>query len=647
MRYRPEIDGLRAVAVLPVLFFHAGFDYFSGGYIGVDIFFVISGYLITSLILAEQTDGRFTFLGFYERRARRILPALFTVALVCIPFAWAWMQPRQLEDFAQSLMAVALFGSNFLFWKEEGYFEAQAELKPLLHTWSLGVEEQFYILFPLLILLLWPYGRRRLTIFLGVTALASLGLAEWMAEHAPSANFYLLPSRAWELFAGALCAFYLAKREGRAAHNGLSLAGLALIVTGFFVIDSETPFPSLFALPPVVGTALIILFGGPTTLAGRLLALRPLVFVGLISYSLYLWHQPLFAFARIRSLEDPPPLLYGLLIAVAVGLALLTWQLVEKPFRNRKAISRKQIFAVSGAGMVLLIGLGAAGDIVKGFPGRSLDTGESLAALETRLAPNNGLSSACDRSFSLRPECQTSDAPEIAVWGDSYAMHLVDGLLAADPEARLIQITKSVCGPFAGLAPIIPPRYPESWAQGCLDFNDAALDWIIQSGSVKYVVLSSPFTQYLTDRARFLTAEGEVLHTGDAAQNRKIAADHLKKTLLRLTANGIRPVIISPPPQSGEEIGQCLAKSSLFGFDATACDFDYGAYAEKHATLIEFLETLAAEFDVIWLKDYICEGPTCRAAVGETFLYRDTGHLSHEGSRLVGREMDFIRRISE
>lgn len=206
--YRPEIDGLRAVAVLPVILFHAGFDLFSGGYVGVDVFFVISGYLITSIILREMEQGKFSIARFYERRARRILPALFFVIVCCLPFAVIWMASGEIKRFGQAMIAVSLFASNVFFWKTTNYFAPAAEEEPLLHTWSLAVEEQYYVLFPLFLMLCWRFGRSRLFWLTALAALLSLGLAEWGWRNQPVANFYLLPTRAWELLAGSLLAFF-------------------------------------------------------------------------------------------------------------------------------------------------------------------------------------------------------------------------------------------------------------------------------------------------------------------------------------------------------------------------------------------------------------------------------------------------------
>lgn len=336
MIYRPEIDGLRAIAVIPVILFHAGLTLFSGGYVGVDVFFVISGYLITSILIGELEQDNFSIIRFYERRARRILPALFFVMLCCIPFAWKWMLPSELKDFSQSVVSVVFFASNILFWREEGYFAPAAEMKPLLHTWSLAVEEQYYVLFPIFLLLAWRFGRR--SVFWSICAIAALSLAasEWSWRNAPSANFYLAPTRAWELLAGSICAFLLSGREPRAS-NALSLAVLGLIVFAIFYFDDSTPFPSVYALAPVLGTALIILFGGSGSWAARLLSTRSFVGIGLISYSAYLWHQPLFAFARIRSVLEPSPELMMALAALSLVLAYFSWRYVETPFRKGKA----------------------------------------------------------------------------------------------------------------------------------------------------------------------------------------------------------------------------------------------------------------------------------------------------------------------
>ena len=219
MKYRAEIDGLRALAVLPVILFHAGFDQFKGGFVGVDVFFVISGYLITTIIISEMAEDKFDIINFYERRARRILPALFFIMAACVPFAWLWLAPNDLKDFGQSLVAVSTFSSNILFWLESGYFDTASELKPLLHTWSLALEEQYYIFFPIFLLLTWKFGVTWILIFLSIIFFISLGIAQWGAYNSASANFYLLPTRGWELLIGVFAAFYLKHNSHLKSHS--------------------------------------------------------------------------------------------------------------------------------------------------------------------------------------------------------------------------------------------------------------------------------------------------------------------------------------------------------------------------------------------------------------------------------------------
>ncbi len=362
MKYRAEIDGLRALAVLPVILFHAGFDWFSGGFVGVDVFFVISGYLITTIIINELGEGKFSVVNFYERRARRILPALFFMMLVCLPFAYLWLGPGELKSFGQSLIAVSTFSSNILFWLETGYFDSAAELKPLLHTWSLAVEEQFYILFPLLLMLTWRLGTKWVLILLSLTFFLSLGLAHWGAFNKPTPTFYLLSSRGWELLVGVFAAFYLKHNNHLRSHNinqVFSLLGLGMIGYSIFSFDSNTPFPSLYALVPTIGAGFLILTAVPNTIAHQLLSFSPFVRIGLISYSAYLWHQPILAFARHRLYGDFSEALLVILCLSSLLLAYISWRWVEQPFRNKKIIQRKHImyFSVIGISFFCSIGL--------------------------------------------------------------------------------------------------------------------------------------------------------------------------------------------------------------------------------------------------------------------------------------------------
>lgn len=383
MQYRAEIDGLRALAVIPVVLFHAGIVGFSGGFVGVDIFFVISGYLITSIILSEQQKERFTLAGFYERRARRILPALMLVVLLSTVAAWYLLLPTELVDYGKSLASVGVFASNILFWTQSDYFAATSEFIPLLHTWSLAVEEQFYLIFPVFMIGTVATVKFRRLLVLGIVAILSLMFCEWAWRNAPEANFFLAPSRIWELLAGVFCAFYLQQpREQSSVLNQVgSGAGFLMLVYSITVFDKSIPFPSVYALLPVLGTALIILFTDKDTLVGRLLSLPFIVGIGLISYSAYLWHQPLFVFARLNSLDElSVSTLLGLSV-LAFIMAYISWRYVEKPFRDRNWLSQRQILWMAGLCSLVLIGLGLLFVWGGGFDERFVTVANAIATI--------------------------------------------------------------------------------------------------------------------------------------------------------------------------------------------------------------------------------------------------------------------------
>ena len=374
MQYRRELDGLRAIAVIPVVLLHAGFKLFSGGFVGVDVFFVISGYLITSIISAEKQNNSFTLARFYERRARRILPALFAMLLVCLPLAWLCSLPQDMNFFSQSVLAVLGFVSNVFFSHTTGYFGVGSALNPLIHTWSLAVEEQYYILFPALLMLLWRLGRRTICTTLGVIAACSLLAAQYYAKVNAQFDFYMLPTRGWEILAGALLAFYPRHIEqGKASailRQSGSLIGIALIAFAIFFFDDGTPTPSLYALIPVLGAVLVIAYADQSTLIGKILGLGPLVAIGVISYSLYLFHQPILAFARQRLLVEPDLPTVSVLLLITLALSYASWRFIEQPFRNRNAVSRPRLFILGGSVAICLLAIATSGWRTNGFPAR-------------------------------------------------------------------------------------------------------------------------------------------------------------------------------------------------------------------------------------------------------------------------------------
>ena len=357
IEYRREIDGLRALAVVPVILFHAGFETFRGGFVGTDVFFVISGYLITSIILTQNAEGTFSLLNFYEQRARRILPALFFVMAVCIPFAW--QIPSEMKDFSYSLIAVSVFASNILFYRETGYFDTAAELKPLLHTWSLAVEEQYYVLFPLFLLVMWRFAKRWTSVTLVVIVALSFCIAQWGAYNKPAATFFLLPARAWEIGIGVLVALYLSKYPKQKLQKSVQeiggMIGLSLILYAVFAYSKSTPFSSAYALAPTLGAVLIILGTTPSTVVGRVLSTNMFVGIGLISYSVYLWSQPVFAFSRQLVLPELSISIYFSLVVFSFGLGFLSWRFIEKPFRSRTRFSGKYILLLASVMSIFFV----------------------------------------------------------------------------------------------------------------------------------------------------------------------------------------------------------------------------------------------------------------------------------------------------
>ena len=350
LKYRKEIDGLRALAVIPVILFHADFSLFDGGYIGVDIFFVISGYLISSFIFNEIESNNFSLIGFYERRARRILPALYLVFLVSSIFVLIFLSRSEINEFFNSVISSTLFFSNFFFWYFEPYFSSNAGLKPLIHTWSLSIEEQFYIFFPILFILLIKLRRKQIVFFSFVIIfLLSLFLAESLSKSHASVNFYFTFTRIWEIVLGVIISIYFKYYKYNFSKNTsetLSLIGLLSILYSIFFFSKETPFPSLYALIPTVGTGMIIIFANNNTFTNKILSLKIFVGFGLISYSLYLWHQPLLAFSKNY---------YGsitlsqkfLIIFISVIISYFSWKYIEKFFRDRSKLSKKSIFYLS------------------------------------------------------------------------------------------------------------------------------------------------------------------------------------------------------------------------------------------------------------------------------------------------------------
>ena len=423
MQYRREIDGLRALAVIPVILFHAGIQTFSGGFVGVDIFFVISGYLITTIILADLEQDKFSIMNFYDRRARRILPALYAMMAASLIVGYFTLMPDEFKRLGQSVVATSLFSNNMLLAFTSGYWDLDSEFKPLLHTWSLGVEEQYYFIFPILMLLLWKYFKTKIFLSLSILLVGSLLFASWLVDISPNLAFYILPTRAWEILLGAIAALYLSKKGkvnvSLTQANCLSLVGIFLIIGSMLIFDQSYPSPSFFMLIPTVGVILVIFFAKEGTYSNKILSHKSLVSIGLISYSLYLWHQPIFSFIRITSTDRPPTYLFVASIALIAFVSYISWRFIEKPFRNTKTVSRSSVLGCSVLASIAMIGIGLFLNNSYGLHQRFFDSTTKIEDVDKRIYNERVYEYKKDRFNS-------SGDTKILVIGNSFARDFVN-----------------------------------------------------------------------------------------------------------------------------------------------------------------------------------------------------------------------------
>ncbi len=651
MKYRPEIDGLRAIAVIPVILFHAGFATFSGGYVGVDVFFVISGYLITTILISEREAGTYSLSGFYERRARRILPALFVMLIVTIPFAWQWLSPALFKDYARSQAFAAMFISNIHFLEKSSYYDVGSALRPLLHTWSLAVEEQYYLLFPLVLLPLGLFVRRKfLGVFLVISAV-SLAVAEWGWRNYPGENFYFTFSRLWELLAGSICAAILFGRP-QMRSDIAAFAGLALIGFSVFAYSSAVPFPSLYTLVPVVGTALIILFADRGTWTARLLSVRLMVWIGLLSYSAYLWHQPLFAFARIRSIAEPSMWLMSALALLSIGLAYLTLRFVETPFRTRRILpGRNSLLATSGIGIVLIAAFGIAGEQTDGFPGRIDRTQPGLMAdLSEQISASPGQNGCLDGPGLAAERLCTiyaADSPtaKVAVLGDSHATALLPGFarLAEVYHVDVDAAARGACPPLLGV--YLAKGGQE--ARKCFDLVQKSAQDVVDRG-VETVYLVARWSLYATgeygdDKATYaLSTTYGTRHVGHAERvaNYRNALD---ATLAYYSQAGIRVILVGQVPLQWQIAQNMIEQAALMGLTPQESREKFRlSFVTRAANDALFKEAddilldLAARYDadVLTLADAFADGDHYRwfRSTDDVTLYRDSNHLSVAGA---------------
>jgi peptidoglycan/LPS O-acetylase OafA/YrhL len=656
LQYRADVDGLRAVAVLPVLFFHVGLPGTSGGYVGVDVFFVISGFLITSILHQEMLGRRFSIVRFYERRVRRLWPALVVVIAASILLSYFLLLPSLLKDFGQSLVAVTVFASNVLFFGEAGYFDGPAELKPLLHTWSLAVEEQFYVFFPPFLWLLHRFAKRAIAGALVVVCVLSLVASVVVLERHQSAVFYLLPFRAWEMLFGSLLAIGIipAFRDARIASVS-GLAGLAMILVPVAVYDSSTPFPGLMAVVPCLGTAMIIHAGmTPGGWAAKVLSLSPMVFVGKISYSLYLWHWPLIVFGRYLapSGEVDLPLAAGLVVA-SLAMGALSWRYVEAPFRDAKGgFSARTMFVGAAVVSAAWLGIGVALHVTNGLPNRLSPEARRLAAAvddfqpepdacRSWAGPNDVAEGLC---VVGAPEATT---PSYFLWGDSHAGILVHGFDVVAKEAGRSGLYSNLagCPPLAGVAK------DESVADAavdarCAETNARVMRVIESVDAIDTVILVSRWAYYANGGG----VGSDEHHTVDVWRtdeergtrpNPAVVEDGILQTVARLRALGKRVVLLRQVPEIDDYQASSLAQALLVGSDGASERMERQSkvtrarVAERQASFERVAATLANREGVVILdpSDFFCDASECHAIREGRPLYFDNNHVTTSTSR--------------
>ena len=671
LSYRAEIDGLRAIAVVSVILYHAqmvlfGRDWFEGGFIGVDIFFVISGYLITRIILSELKEkGSFSFLNFYERRARRILPMLFVVIFASIPFAWQKLLPSAFIEYAQSVLASLFFSSNFFFYFTTTEYGADsALLKPFLHTWSLGVEEQFYLIFPILAILAFKFFCKHFIKILIGLSLASLLFAELMEVRNSNLNFYLPFSRFWELAIGSMLAYrelnYKPTNDGLASKS-LPMLGLCLIAYSILFFDSKTPHPSFHTFIPIIGVALIVGFASKGELVGKVLGGKPFVWVGLISYSAYLWHFPIFAFYRIGLFGEPMgrKVLVSLII-LTFFLSALSYWFVERPFRTKVGIkpfmasiflSLALITAFSG---YVIISKGVPSDFRLGFyPTVDNFNPNIIATAEPSYLYGD---KDCKRKdaiyFNETQFCVLGDISKSKVdfllVGDSHAMHAQPLLIKISNRFGLKGIFggNSGCPPLLGVYPLRGNPHPNDGSKRCYGFNQNGFDFV-KKNSVDTVFLVARWDYYVdgANKGALNNISDESLEFGDIAQTRKVYKEAVNRTFEAYRSLGVKVVVVLQVPHQNINVKRFLeALLATQNSDDRNMQFakalSMGVPRDEHLDRQKIASSawkeLSNKYDnneliVIDPTSKFCDDDRCAFITEDFAIYTDYDHASEKG----------------
>jgi peptidoglycan/LPS O-acetylase OafA/YrhL len=629
-----DIRALRGIAILLVLLHHARCPYLPGGFLGVDIFFVISGFLMSGMIDEALATRTFTFAAFYLRRARRLLPAAYATMAVTTLLSPVLLDSVEFAHYLWQLGGALTFVANMVLWRQADYFSAGAALKPLLHMWSLSLEEQYYIAVPVIMAL--SAIRWRLIIQIALTVL-SLG-ACWMLLHRnPVAAFYLLPTRAWELGFGSACA--LAVRRGIVRPRPMAMARLggAAIILLLPFITHEQEHPGAAAIIVCAATALLMIPGEQVEPLSPLL--KPLMVVGDRSYSLYLVHWPLFAFAgNVFAVAVPSWVNAGLLL-VSFAWAELQYRYVEQRFRH-VGISAKSLLLLAAIPIVLLAFAAGSMPLV------------TTADTQVRQEPI-GLSATCEtyRTFAPTPPCRSGEAPATMVWGDSFAMAAANGIAASTPGG-IIQATKAECGPFLNIAPV-NALYTASWARRCIAFNRSVLDYLRHNPQITTVVLSSALAQYVPGAEdqgwRLAFDDGSDLRVHGQSLPMLVAS--VRQTVEAVRAMNKRVVLFAPPPRIDLDTARCNDRRDARKWTISPypdCTFSRAEYIAKAHRLLGFVARIeaAAIVPVFDVGGYLCASGRCATKVDGVILYRDSGHLSAAGSRLLGTRMNWGERLA-
>lgn len=636
--YRPEIDGLRALAILSVAFFHAEMG-FEGGYAGVDIFFVISGFLITSILYSDAQSGQASLVQFWERRVRRIFPALSAVLLFCIVVGYLIYFPANLVELGQQVRAQSVFGSNILFYLQSGYFDTSSELKALLHTWSLAIEEQFYVLFPLLFFTLYRLKRDYLLPVIAAFAVLSLGLSiYWISKDAQDAAFYLLPARAWELMVGALLALYRpANPMPRKIAEWVGMAGLAAILYTVIFFDNGTPFPGAAALLPTLGAAAIILASAAGEIRiARYLSYRPLVFIGLVSYSWYLWHWPVIAIARYLPYIKFNALTGFACLVISFGLAVLSWKYIERPFRAPNGVmGRKALFACALAILLTCAAVGHVFVVKEGMPDRLNETATRLASGMFDHNPHQECNGDIETQLKEDGLCQTNAAagePSFLAWGDSFANSMTPGLFHVSQEVGVNGwiASYSACPPILGLN-----QRKDGRSFTCSDFNDTVLEYI-ERHNIKTVFLIGNWYGWMRDdKKTYFEDEAWFEEYRDVYANK--AAAGLKRTVLALRERGVIPVVVIANPYAMAEPSRYLALEEMYDIKPRTIFISRDENREQTAPVIEpmIADMRSDNVRIIDFRDRLCDETQCRVQYDGYSLYADRAHLSSKGAIFV------------